>query len=155
MLIRLHPSRAPRLALGTDLVLHRADLDDPKQLWQYDDAGRLTPAGRSLAVTAIPHGVDLDLAQVSRTDPAQRWLLRHNMFHHPATGLVLRPEHFVPVPGSRVLLGTPTSTDAAHWHPNSTQGRSSQRKTGGNYKSSWARSVVDPGILVGSFHTNH
>lgn len=115
MLIRLHPRSAPQLALGTDLVLRRADLDDRTQLWQYDHTGRLTTPGCPFAVTPVPGGVDLDLAEVSRADHTQRWLLEHGMLLHPATGLALRPEHFVPIPGSRVLLGIPTGTDTALW----------------------------------------
>lgn len=115
MLIRLHPCTAPGLALGTDLALRRADAGDHAQLWRYDRTGGLAPAGSALAVTAVPGTVDLDLAPRSHTDPAQRWLLERDLLRHPATGLVLRPEHFVPVPGSRVLLGTSTGTDTQCW----------------------------------------
>jgi hypothetical protein len=117
LLIRLHPHTAPGLALGADLALHRADDGDPAQVWRYDRTGGLAPAGTALAVTAVPGGVDLGLAPRSHTDPAQRWLLERGLLRHPATGLVLRPEHFVPVPGSRVLLGAPTGTDTQSWHP--------------------------------------
>ena len=117
MFIRLHPLTAPCLALGTDLALRRADAGDLAQLWRYDRTGRLAPAGSTLAVTAVPGELDLALAPLSHTDPAQRWLLERELLRHPATGLVLRPEHFVPVPGSRVLLGTPTGTDTQCWLP--------------------------------------
>jgi hypothetical protein len=113
--IRLHPRTAPELALGGDLVLRRADLDDPRQMWRYDITGRLAPAGSVFAVTAVAGSVDPDLAPLSHTDPAQRWLLGRGLLYHLATGLVLRPEHSVPVHGSRVLLGTPTGTDTQCW----------------------------------------
>lgn len=115
MLIHLRPYTAPDLALRSDLTLRRLDADDPAQLWRYDRTGLLAPAGGALAVTAVTGRVDLGLAPLSRTDPAQRWLLGRHLLRHPATGLVLRPEHFVPVPGSRVLLGAPTGTDTQHW----------------------------------------
>ncbi|MFL6118547.1 RICIN domain-containing protein [Actinophytocola sp.] len=116
MLIRLHPCTAPDLALGADLALHRADTRDAAQLWRYDLTGRLAPVGSPLVVTAVPGALELALNPLSRNDPAQRWLLEPDLLRHPATGLVLRPEHFVPVPGSRVLLGTPTGTDTQCWH---------------------------------------
>lgn len=115
MLIRLHPCVAPELALNDNLVLRHADPADPAQLWQYDITGRLTPAGSVLAVTAVAGSIDPDFAPLSYTDHAQRWLLRRGRLCHPATGLVLRPEHSVPVQGSRVLLGTPTDTDTQCW----------------------------------------
>jgi hypothetical protein len=115
MLIRLHPRTAPDLALSADLALRRVDPGDPAQLWRYDRTGGLAPASGGLAVTAVTGRVDVGMAPLSRTDPAQRWLLGRDLLRHPATGLVLRPEHFVPVPGSRVLLGAATGTDTQHW----------------------------------------
>lgn len=117
MLIRLHPHTAPDLALGADLTLRRTDAGDPAQIWRYDRTGGLAPVGSPLAVTTRPGAVDLGLAPRSHTDPAQRWLLAHDVLRHPATGLVLRPEHFVPVAGSRVLLGPSTGTDTQCWFP--------------------------------------
>jgi len=117
MCFRLRPEAAPELALTAErdrIVLCRVDWHDARQRWLLTPSGLLRPCVTSLAVAL--RGIDVVLAAVRPTD---RWALRHGLLRHLGTGLVLRPEHLAPIPGSQVLVGPSTGTDSQRWfaHP--------------------------------------